>query len=347
MANRQVLIMDDDPASLQVISKAFNNAQQPWIAADSPEAGWNALQNSDVRLILLRAFGKQNSGIELCRKIREQNFSNRLPVLLILRERDLGEVATALQAGASDLLVDPFGERELRMRAGLEQQRVICRFDEPTNQTTEESIVMKPPEVFLPEFDPRTKQMNFGVFEQRLSEWEHDPSTSRVAVDRIIVCPKCDGVPTLRPGCGSCGSAWIEPQILIHHYACAHVGPESEFRTPEGLVCPKCRLRNLVAGSDFEQIQGCMQCSDCKAVFTEPRLIAHCLNCQHRFPAASGRLKSIYAFKVQSQPATTVAPHSKPIAVGSVRLRAHILNRSTSESSSKVVPVDAGEDQSC
>lgn len=347
MATRQVLIMDDDPASLQVISKAFHNAQQPWIAADTPEASWNALLNTDIRLILLRAFGKQNSGIELCRDLRQQSFSSSLPVLLILRESELSEVDHALQAGASDLLIDPFGEHELRLRAGLQQQRAICRFDEPVNHTAPAPILSKPPEVFLPEFDPRTKQVNFGVFEQRLSEWEHDPSTSRVALDRIIVCPKCDGVPTLRPGCGSCGSAWIEPQILIHHYACAHVGPESEFRTPEGLVCPKCRLRNLVAGSDFEQIQGCMQCSDCKAVFTEPRLIAHCLNCQHRFPAASGRLKSIYAYKVRSRPTTAVVTNPGQIPVAKVRQRAYTLNSSTQGSDSAVAPPAAGEDQSC
>lgn len=347
MATRQILIMDDDPASLQVISKTLDNAQQPWIAADTAEAGWNALQNTDVRLILLRAFGKQNSGIDLCRDLRQQGFSNSLPVLLILRESELGEVNRALQAGASDLLIDPFGEQELRIRAGLHQQRALFRFDQPVNQSAPTPVFSRPPEVFLPEFDPRTKQVNFGVFEQRLSEWEHDPSTTRVAVDRIIVCPKCDGIPTLRPGCGSCGSAWIEPQILIHHYACAHVGPESEFRTPEGLVCPKCRLRNLVAGSDFEQIQGCLQCSDCGAVSTEPRLIAHCLNCQHRFPAASGRLKSIYAYKVRSPSTAAVAPHAKPIAVGNRLPRTHVLNSSSVSGALPASATKAGEDQSC
>lgn len=347
MTNRQILIIDDDPASLQVISKTFDHAQQPWMAAETREAGWNALRNTNIRMVLLRAFGKQTMGIDLCCEIRRQNFSSSLPILLILRESELAEIGAALEAGATDLLVDPFGVGELIKKAGLQKQSTNCRIDPPAVQAVPDSGLAKPPEVFLPEFDPQTKQLNFGIHEQRLSEWEHDPATSRVALDRVIVCPKCDGIPTLRPGCGSCGSAWIEPQILIHHYACAHVGPESEFRTPEGLVCPKCRLRNLVAGSDFEQIQGCMQCSDCGAVFTEPRLISHCLNCQHRFPASAGKVKSIYAYKVPSRPLTGVVPQPKQIPVTGLQPSKCAAPRTIAEGRADMAFNQSGEDQSC
>jgi len=307
MNHKKILIVDDDLSSLQTITMTLNDATLPFVIADDNAAAMQVIEgDAAITLVIVRGFGKNILGTELCRTIRTVKPHAELPVMVILREDELPKGAEALLAGASDLLIDPFEPRELRMRAQIVPADQVNRVDQPHTLAVENPGAAQEPELFVPEFDPKTNRFSFGAFEGRQQHWEEDPDTTKIALDKICVCPECEAVPTFRPGCGACGSAWTEHEVLIHHYACAHVGPESEFLTDSGLVCPKCRLRDLVAGSDFEQTKGCLRCSDCDAIFAEAKMIGHCLSCQHRFPASEGKLKSIYAYRVGRSPDSTI-----------------------------------------
>ena len=307
MIHRKVLIVDDESNSLQTIVMTLNDAELPYTTVDSTDAGWNAFQEDPaITLVLARALGQTISGIELCRRIREVKSHADLPIMIVLREDELPKGADALLSGASDLLIEPFEPRELRMRAGIVPSDQLRRVDEPHTLQVDDPAGAGEPAVYVPEFDAKTKRLDFGPLEERVGQWENDPDVTRISLDKVIVCPECEAIPTFRPGCGACGSAWVEQEVLIHHYACAHVGPEDEFLTPAGMVCPKCRLRDLVAGSDFEQIRGCLRCSDCDAVFTQTKMIGHCLSCQHRFAADDGELQFVYGYRVGRAPNSAV-----------------------------------------
>jgi CheY-like chemotaxis protein len=310
MTKRNVLIVDDDNESVQTIITTLEDANWQYTVVDNNEAAWTAVQEDGaITLVIVRAFGAKISGIDLVLKIRQVK-PNTLPIMFMLREHELNCGAAAILAGADDLLVGDFEPRELRMRANITPSDRLNRFDEPHTTRLKDCAATKEAEVFVPEFDPKTKRFDLGMFERRRKDWVADPDVTKLTLDTMIVCPECDGVPTLRPGCSACGSGWTETEVLIHHYACAHVGPESEFLTPSGLVCPKCRLRGLVAGADFEQIKGCLRCRDCAAVSTEPMLICHCINCQNRFPLNDGKVNKIYGYRVGRSPdkAVVAAP---------------------------------------
>jgi hypothetical protein len=85
-------------------------------------------------------------------------------------------------------------------------------------------------------------------------------------------------------GCASCGSARVQSERLIHHFACAHVGHAEDFDGPRGLACPKCRTRTLVVGADYEFQPGPFRCLDCHWSDTELCLVGQCLRCQFRSP---------------------------------------------------------------
>lgn len=302
MPHYQILVADDQPDSLKTVALTLNDAQLPFTIVDSNEAAWNAFQaNPEFTLVLARAFGHKIQGIELCRQIRTVKSTGELPVMIMLREDELFKGAEALLAGASDLLLDPFEPRELRMRANIVPGEQVRRVDTAHTVAVSNPAATEP-ELFIPELDPKTRRMTFGPYESRRKHWDNDPDVKKIALDKIIVCPDCEAIPTFREGCGSCGSAWTEQEVLIHHYACAHVGPEQDFLTPDGMACPKCRLRNMVAGADFEQIQGCLRCTDCDAIFTQSKLIGHCLACDLRFDAADGKAVSLYGYKVGRSP---------------------------------------------
>ena len=103
-------------------------------------------------------------------------------------------------------------------------------------------------------------------------------------LDKILVCPKCGDLPTFRFACVKCGSGRVKRSVLAHHFACAWVGPVESFGEKESLICPKCRTRHLIAGTDFEYAPGEHHCQDCRWKSNETQQTGHCLQCDTRFP---------------------------------------------------------------
>jgi hypothetical protein len=140
------------------------------------------------------------------------------------------------------------------------------------------------PEKLTPRYDAPARAFRLGFAESVLRRWAELGILQPVCGNRILVCPKCHGLPTFRRGCQQCGSAQVAADQLIHHFACAHVGFLTDFETPAGLLCPKCRTRELVVGADYEYLDGPYRCSDCHWSAGELEHVAQCLDCQFLFP---------------------------------------------------------------
>ncbi len=54
-----------------------------------------------------------------------------------------------------------------------------------------------------------------------------------------------------REECPNCRSAWLRNSAFIHHYSCAHCGPEEEYRHGSVLICPKCKKQLRHYGKDY------------------------------------------------------------------------------------------------
>jgi len=129
-----------------------------------------------------------------------------------------------------------------------------------------------------------THRFTTGLPEETLLHWTRLGILHRQVTDQVLVCPECRAVPTFRLGCANCGSMRVVRATMIHHYACAHVGDVSDFEGDGEIVCPKCRVRPLVVGSDYEQIYGPYNCWDCGWSGSELELVGRCRMCDLQFP---------------------------------------------------------------
>ncbi len=219
------------------------------------------------------------------------------PVLLIISDSDLEFAVTAIDSGANDLLMSPFSSQEFCVRTGIRGQSARRRID-TTHPVVPDSADGSRVHCEMPKIDPRTFRYSYGVPNDVVSSWNRDELVTATQLDTVLVCPDCSGIPTFRHGCEACGSAMTEPEAIIHHYACAHIGAESTFRKGSSLSCPKCLQNDLVAGSDFECVSGAHRCQDCNHVANDPVLIGHCLSCQCRFPASEAISLPIIGYHV-------------------------------------------------
>lgn len=159
------------------------------------------------------------------------------------------------------------------------------------------------PENISPTLDSKTMRFVTGLAGELLQQWEKAGVLRRTIYDRVLCCPKCQSLPTIRNACRQCGSANIVHQRLIHHYACAYVGQHYEFQPAwqqklttarlsqleeaedskvQTLICPKCSIDKMVVGVDYEFITGPYECRACHWKDTTLEQYANCLGCGHR-----------------------------------------------------------------
>lgn len=135
-----------------------------------------------------------------------------------------------------------------------------------------------------PTFDPHACRFGMELSLDVIAKWIEFGILRATLMDRVLICPQCQAVPTFRNGCRICGSVRLHSRPLIHHFACAHIGYVSDFEKDGAIICPKCRTRNLIVGADYEHLSGPYRCLDCDWSDTDLELVGNCLKCEFRFP---------------------------------------------------------------
>lgn len=111
-----VLLVEDDPAIAESVIDGLADVAIRATHVDTGKAALQLVADSPFDCLLLDLGLPDIDGTEVCRRVRE--FSNIPIIVLSARSTELDRVL-ALEIGADDYLIKPFGIRELvaRMRA--------------------------------------------------------------------------------------------------------------------------------------------------------------------------------------------------------------------------------------
>jgi signal transduction histidine kinase len=113
-----ILVVDDDATNLKVITDIFSGEGIFLHTALNGEQALKIISdNADIALVLLDMMMPGMSGIEVCRRIRENHSLFDLPVLILTVKNLPEDIAAGLDAGANDYLTKPFDAREMLARA--------------------------------------------------------------------------------------------------------------------------------------------------------------------------------------------------------------------------------------
>ena len=135
----KVLIVDDDPANLQVLINNLSLAKADYDISQASN-GIEALSlledGLDPDIILLDVMMPKMTGYEVAAKLRERYPVDRLPILLLTAKTQVQDIVTGLSVGANDYLTKPVSRNELiaRMRTHTNLRRLR---QENLRQTTE------------------------------------------------------------------------------------------------------------------------------------------------------------------------------------------------------------------
>jgi len=108
-----ILLVDDDPALLEVTSIVLaSEGYRVVTAADGTEA-LRALEGEDLDLVILDIMLPRMSGFEVLKKMREQS---DVPVVLLTAKSQSVDKVVGLELGADDYITKPFDTKELLAR---------------------------------------------------------------------------------------------------------------------------------------------------------------------------------------------------------------------------------------
>jgi putative two-component system response regulator len=112
----RILIVDDNEIALDVLTHALTQFGHEVEAAREGAEALEALSEDSCRLVISDWEMPGMDGLELCRRVRREEFSGYIYFILLTARSGTDNIVEGLSAGADDFLTKPFDPGELRVR---------------------------------------------------------------------------------------------------------------------------------------------------------------------------------------------------------------------------------------
>lgn len=115
-AGNTVLVVDDEIFNLKTAAYILGEEGYHVLTAQTGEEALHIVRTQPVDLIILDVMLPRDSGISVCKKIRETFSLIELPVLIAVVGTENNDINLGLEAGANDFIRKPFQEAEVKAR---------------------------------------------------------------------------------------------------------------------------------------------------------------------------------------------------------------------------------------
>ena len=129
MIGASLLVVEDDPTVLALVSFHLERAGFKVIQAQDARSAWSLVESVD--LIVLDRMLPDESGITFLDRIRRRADISSLPILMLTARATENDRVEGLESGADDYMVKPFSVAELvaRVRALLRRTKPVKNID--------------------------------------------------------------------------------------------------------------------------------------------------------------------------------------------------------------------------
>jgi len=121
MAGRRILIVDDESAIRDMLRVALEMADYQCLEASNAQEAMALIVDERPDLVLLDWMMPGTSGIELARRLKREEATSEVPIIMLTAKGEEDNKIQGLEVGADDYITKPFSPRELvaRLKAVL------------------------------------------------------------------------------------------------------------------------------------------------------------------------------------------------------------------------------------
>jgi two-component system phosphate regulon response regulator PhoB len=127
-----ILVVEDEPAIQELLTLNLQQAGHNALRAMSVEQAQLLMRETLPDLIILDWMLPGMSGIEFARRLKSDEYSKAIPIIMLTAKSEEGDKVRGLEVGADDYVTKPFSPRELlaRVKAVL-RRRAPQMTDDP------------------------------------------------------------------------------------------------------------------------------------------------------------------------------------------------------------------------
>lgn len=109
----RLLAIDDEPDVIEFLKRRLERSGYEVITAGDGAEGLQSAMTNKPDLILLDILMPKMDGLTVLRKLRAEDSTCRIPVILITAKGEMGSIFEAKKYGATDYIIKPFQWSEL------------------------------------------------------------------------------------------------------------------------------------------------------------------------------------------------------------------------------------------
>ena len=113
MNRPRILIADDTPASLTLLSHVLEPQGYEVLAVSSGKDALKLAERAKPDLILLDVMMPGHDGFHVCRTLKAEEATRDIPVIFITSRQETASVLNGFRRGAVDYIVKPFQAEEV------------------------------------------------------------------------------------------------------------------------------------------------------------------------------------------------------------------------------------------
>ncbi|MEM0955029.1 MAG: phosphate regulon transcriptional regulator PhoB [Pseudomonadota bacterium] len=149
MSERTVLIVDDEFAIRDMLRMALEIAEFNCLEAEDIQSAYQVIVDDRPDCVLLDWMLPGGSGLELLRRLKRNDATKDLPVIMLTAKTTEDNVIQGLDVGADDYMTKPFAPRELIARIRALLRRSAGGVEESTLQVAELTLDSDSKRIFL------------------------------------------------------------------------------------------------------------------------------------------------------------------------------------------------------
>jgi two-component system, OmpR family, phosphate regulon response regulator PhoB len=136
MSDPMILVVDDEAAIRDMVGVALDTAGFRSMSAESAHEALIAVVDSRPDLVLLDWMLPGRSGIELARRLKQDELTASIPIIMLTAKTSEDNKVQGLDVGVDDYVTKPFSPRELVARIRAVLRRTSAAYQERVLKAT-------------------------------------------------------------------------------------------------------------------------------------------------------------------------------------------------------------------
>ncbi|MBE0618246.1 MAG: response regulator, partial [Proteobacteria bacterium] len=112
----KILVVDDNPDNVELLEKRLKAMGYRTCAAYDGEEALVRVAAEEPDLVILDVMMPKLDGFEVCRRLKTDEGTRRIPVIMLTAKREVPDKIRGLDTGADDYVTKPFNPQELMAR---------------------------------------------------------------------------------------------------------------------------------------------------------------------------------------------------------------------------------------